>query len=127
MVVIGDPQRLDDLPGGVVGQGHVAQLPLPHQIVVDHEGLLQRGVGVREVRVVDVDVVGAEAAQAVLDLLDDVPAREPSCRVEPTFTGLGRDHHLVAAAGQSAAEDLSAGSRSVAGGAPGRSKVGVAP
>src|SRR5215217_168022 len=67
------------------------------------------GVGVREVRVVDVDVVGAEAAQTVFDLMDDVPARQPSCRVEPTFTRLGRDHHVVASADQGAAEELLGG------------------
>ena len=60
-------------------------------------------------RVVEVDVVGAEAAQAVFDLVDDVAARQPSCWVEPTFTGLGRDHHVVAAAGEGAAEDLFGG------------------
>jgi hypothetical protein len=61
------------------------------------------------VRVVDVDGVGAEAAQAVFDLVDDVPAGQPSCRVEPTFTGLGRDHHVVASADEGAAEDLLGG------------------
>jgi hypothetical protein len=109
VAVIGDPQRLGDLPGRMVGQGHVAQLSLPDQIVVGHQGLLQRRVGVREVRVVEVDVVGAETAQAVFDLIDDVPARQPTCRVEPTFTGLGRDHHVVASADQGAAEKLLGG------------------
>jgi hypothetical protein len=45
----------------------------------------------------------------VFDLMDDVPARQPSCRVEPTFTGLGRDHHVVASAEQGAAEELLGG------------------
>ena len=126
VAVIGDPQRLGDLPGRMVGQGHVAQLSLPHQIVVDHEGLLQRGVGVREVRVVDVDVVGAEAAQALFDLVDDVPARQPSCRVNRRHR-TGGDHHVVASADGARPRICSAGSRSMAGGAPGRSKVGVAP
>ena len=49
--------------------------------------------------------VGAEAAQAVFDPMNDVPAREPSCRVEPTFTGLGCDHHVVASADEGAAEE----------------------
>src|SRR5215218_7831114 len=67
------------------------------------------GVGVREVRVVDVDVVGAEPAQAVFDLVDDVPARQPSCRVEPTFTRVGPDHNVVASADEGAADDLLGG------------------
>lgn len=45
----------------------------------------------------------------MFDLGDDVPAGQPSCRVEPTFTGLGRDHHVVASADDGAAEDLLGG------------------
>ena len=71
---LGDPQRVRDLPGRVVGEGDVAQLSLPHEVVVDRECLLERGVGIGEVRVVEVDVVGAEMAEALLDLLDDVAA-----------------------------------------------------
>jgi hypothetical protein len=78
-------------------------------------------------RVVEVDVVGVEAAQAVLDLLDDVSAGQPGGRVEATLAGFGRDHHVVAPAGERAAEDLLGGFAFAAGGAPGRSKVGDAP
>jgi hypothetical protein len=53
----------------MVGQADVADLALPDQVVVDGEGLLQRGVGVGEVRVVEVEVIGAQPAQALLDLL----------------------------------------------------------
>jgi hypothetical protein len=60
-------------------------------------------------RVVEVDVVGAQSAQAVLDLLNDVAARQPSGRVEATFTGLGRDHHVVAPTSERAAQDLLCG------------------
>jgi hypothetical protein len=60
-------------------------------------------------RIVEVDVVGAQPAQTLLDLLDDVSARQPRGRVEATFTGLGRDHHVVAPAGERAAEDLLGG------------------
>ena len=45
----------------------------------------------------------------MFDLVDDVAARQPSCQVEPTFTGLGRDHHIVASADEGAAEALLAG------------------
>ena len=38
--------------------------------------------------------------QAVLDLLNDVSARQPGGRVEATFSGLGRDHHVVAPTGE---------------------------
>ena len=62
--VVGDPHRVGDLPGRMVGQCDVAHLPLPHQIVVDRKGLVQRGVGVRKMRVVEIDVVGAQPASA---------------------------------------------------------------
>ena len=109
--VVGDPQRLGDLPGGMVGQADVADLALPDQVVVDGKGLLQRGVRVGIVGVVEVDVVGFQAAQARLDLTDDVPAGQAAVvDVEPDdAVGLGGDHHLVAAAAQGAAEDLLGG------------------
>ena len=72
--VVGDPQGLGDLPGGMVGQADVADLALPDQIVVGRQGLLQRRVRVGIVGVVEVDVVGLQAAQARLDLTDDVAA-----------------------------------------------------
>ena len=72
--VVGDPQRAGDLPGGVVGQPDVADLALSDEVVVHGQGLLQRGVRVGVVGVVEVDVVGLQAAQARLDLTDDVPA-----------------------------------------------------
>jgi hypothetical protein len=56
-------------------------------------------------RVIEVDVIGAQPAQAVLDLLNDVAARQPGGRVEATFPGLGRDHHVVAPAGERTAQD----------------------
>jgi len=58
----------------VVGQADVADLSLPDEIVIHGQGLLQRGVRVGVVGVVEVDVVGVQAAQAGLDLADDVAA-----------------------------------------------------
>ena len=72
--VVGDPQGLGDLPGGMVGQADVADLALPDEVVVGRQGLLQRRVRVGIVGVVEVDVVGLQAAQARLDLADDVAA-----------------------------------------------------
>ena len=95
--VVGDPQRLGHLPGRMVGQGDVAELALPDQVVVDRERLLQRRVRVGEVSVVEVDAVGAQPAQALLDLLDDVPARQAGVRVEAPLPRLGGQHHLVTA------------------------------
>src|SRR3954466_10282394 len=83
-----------------------AQLSLPDQVVVDRERLLQRGGRVGEVRVVEVDAVGAQPAQALFDLPDDVAAGQPRVRLEAALSGLGGKHHLVAATGEGAAEDL---------------------
>jgi len=58
----------------VVGQADVADLSLPDEIVIRRQGLLQRGFRVGVVGVVEVDVVGVQAAQAGLDLADDVAA-----------------------------------------------------
>jgi hypothetical protein len=85
---VGDPECLGDLPGRMVGERHISRRSLSHQVVVDREGLFQRRVRVGEVGVVDVDVVGREAPQAMFDLLDDVPARQPGRWVEPALTGL---------------------------------------
>ena len=72
-------------------------------------------------------MIGAQPAQALLDLLDDVAARQSRGGVEAPLPGLGGEHHLVAATGERAAEDLLGGFALRSGGAPGRSNVGVEP
>ena len=59
-------------------------------------------------RLVQVDVVGAEAAQAVLDLLHDPPPRGPSLVGVVTHGchELGSQHHTVAPALEGLADDL---------------------
>jgi hypothetical protein len=63
------------------------------------------------VRVVEVDVLGPESAQAGFDLLDDVSARQPAVvDARPDrLAGLAGDHHFVASAGECAAEELFGG------------------
>jgi hypothetical protein len=58
------------------------------------------------VGVVEVDAVSAHPAQALLDLLDDVAARQSRGGVETTLPRLGGEHHLVAATSESAEEIL---------------------
>ena len=109
--IVRDPQGTGDLPGGVVGQADVADLALPDEVVVGLEGLLQRGVRVGVVGVVEVEVVGLQAAQAGLDLPDDMPARQAAVvdAVADDAVGLGGDHHLVAATAEGAADELLGG------------------
>ena len=58
----------------MVGQADVADLALADQIVVDSEGLLQGGVRIGVVGVVEVDPVGVQPAKAGLDLTGDMSA-----------------------------------------------------
>src|SRR6266516_5508977 len=60
----GDPVGFDDLPAGVVGGAGVADLALGDEVVEGGEGLLDGGVPVGLVLLVEVDVVGLEAAEA---------------------------------------------------------------
>jgi hypothetical protein len=63
--------RLHDLLGRERRAAEGADLPRPHEVGQRGEGLLDvRGV-VGAVDLVEIDPVGAEAAQALLDLLDD--------------------------------------------------------
>ena len=64
----------------------MAQLALADQVVVDGEGLFERCVRVGKMRVVQVDAVCAQSAQALLDLLNDIAAREAGVRIEATLT-----------------------------------------
>ena len=74
-VLLGEPVRLDELVRGEDRGAVVADLPLADQVVEGLEGLQEVGVRVGPVGLVEVDVVGVEAAQAVLDGADDPAPR----------------------------------------------------
>ena len=101
-------EGLHQLPGGVVGGTDVAHLALLDQQVERPERLLERGLAVPLVHLVQVDVVGAEAAQARLAAGDDVLAGKAGVvrAVSHRHPHLGGDEHPVPAAGQHLAEDL---------------------
>ena len=105
--VAGGPLRLDDLAGGVGRRADVADLALPDQVGQRAEGLLDVGVLARPVHLVQVDVVGVQAAQRVLDLADDPPAgAAPLVRVGPhRHEELRGQHDVVAAPGEGLADD----------------------
>jgi hypothetical protein len=82
-------------------------------------GLLDGRRAIRPVRDVEIDVVGAEAPQALLHLVRDrllaeIPVDRPAVVVEevaalpgvPDDPALGRQHHLVAPALDRLADDL---------------------
>ncbi len=70
-----DPLRFDDLMGGKGRAAEVADLPHPHQIGQRAQGLVDVGIGRWPVDLIEVDVVGAQAAQAVLASRHDPSAR----------------------------------------------------
>ena len=93
----------------------VADLALLHEIVERPQRFVDGHVAVRLVADVEVDVVGAQAAQAGLARLDQVLARESNVmrRGAHAHEGLGRQDEVVAPAHQRLAEDLLGGAERI--------------
>ena len=83
---------------GVRRDPDVERLALAHGGVERAHRLLERRLRIEAVRVEDVDVVEAQAAEALVEAGEQVLARSPfSVRPRPhVVTGLRRDHELVA-------------------------------
>src|SRR5690606_40166319 len=62
-----DRERLHGVPAGEVGAADVADFAGADEAVEGVEGFLDGGEGVLSVHEVDVDVVGAETAEAVVE------------------------------------------------------------
>lgn len=112
-VPLGGVLHLGELPGVHRTGPDVADLARLDQVVQRLHRLLDRGVRVEAVDLVEVDVVGAQAPQAVVDLGHHRLAGE-SGAVGPgahPAVHLGREHDVVAAGeiGQCLADDLLAG------------------
>lgn len=112
-VPLGDVLRLGELPRVHRTRPDVAGLARLHHVVQGLHGLLDRRRPVPAVDLVEVDVVGAQTAQAVVDLGHDRLAGQPAT-VGPRphlAVHLGGQHDLVAAGevGQRPADDLLAG------------------
>jgi hypothetical protein len=88
---------LDELPGRHRRRSEVAHLPGLDQVVQRFHGLLDRHRGVVAVDLVQVDVIGAEPAQALLDLSEDrAPGQPGALRARPhSVEDLRGDDHLV--------------------------------
>ena len=102
------PLRLDDLAGGERGGPDVADLALLNEIGERAERLVDVGFGVGAVHLVEVDPVGTQAPQRVLDLGDDPAARTAAVvRVlVHRHTELRGQHDIVATALERLADDL---------------------
>jgi hypothetical protein len=96
--LLGRPQRLDHLPRGVRARADVAHLALADQVVERAQRLVDRDAALRAVDLVQVDVVGLQAAEAVLTGLHDVEAGVPpgvGVGVVHLAVDLGRQKHPV--------------------------------
>ena len=108
VAVPGCPLGLDDLRSGVRRGADVADLALADEVGEGAEGLLHVGVGAGPVDLVEVDVVGAQAAQGVLDLAHD-PAAGSAALVRVLahrHEELRGEEHVVAAALAAPPDDL---------------------
>ena len=103
-------QGLRELPGGHGGGAEVAHLAGLDEVVERSEGLLKRRRMVVAVELVEVDIVGAEAGEGVLNLGHDRLAGQALAVRTGTHgvAQLGRDHDVVAVreVAQGSAEDL---------------------
>ena len=67
-----NPLRLDDLPGRQGRAADIAHLALLHEVVEGAQGLFDRRLGIGDMLLVEVDVIGVEPLQARLDGRHDV-------------------------------------------------------
>ena len=72
------PEGLQELPAGVVRAADVADLAGTDEAVERLERFLERGLAIPLVHLIEVDVVGAEPAQARLARLDQMLSRKAS-------------------------------------------------
>jgi hypothetical protein len=106
--VAGHPLGLDDLTSGEGRGTDVADLALADEVGEGAEGLLDVGVGTRAVNLVEVDPVGVEPPERVLDGPDD-PASGAALTVRViahSAVELGGQDDVVATASDGLADDL---------------------
>ncbi len=100
-------ERLGDLVHRPLAEADVAGLALPHDLGERFHRLLERRVPVVAMALVQVDVVGAQACERRVHLLDDLRAREPAAAVRHREEDLRREHVRVALPpGEHLAEEL---------------------
>ena len=108
----GQVRGVGGLPAGQVGMPQVAHLALGDQLGQRVQGFLDRGLRVRGVQLVEVQVVGAQPAQRGGHGAADIgpaalgPGRGPVAHVHLLMAELRGQHDLVAAAAQYLAEQF---------------------
>ena len=106
-VEVGGVERLGELPRVHGRRSDVASLARLHDIVQGFHGLFDGRVVVPAMDLVEIDVVGAEAAQAVVDLTQDVLARKAlTVRTGAHATAhFGRDDDFITGASSRGVSD----------------------
>jgi hypothetical protein len=107
-VLLGDGERLHQVPAGEIGAADITDLAAANEIVEGADGLLDRRLRIEAVQLEEIDIVGAEPAQAALDRTQQMVTRGADI-VRPLAGAegrLGRDDDAVAAAGDGLAQDL---------------------
>jgi len=101
-------EGLHQMPAGKVGTGDVPNFALVHKAVQSIESFFDRRQGVEAVEVVNVHIIGVEAAQAGFEGDPEMVAggAEVIGPVAHWECGLGRDEGLVALALKGFAEDF---------------------
>jgi hypothetical protein len=92
------PPRLDDLAAAEVGATDVADLALTDEVVEGGHGLLDGSLRIREVALVEIHVLRAQAAQTRIERTRQMPARQADVvRTRPLGSArLRGDHYGVA-------------------------------
>ena len=96
--LVGNAERLHDLPGGEVRAADRVDETAAHAIVERAQGLLERRYGVEAVDLIEIHMIEPEPFQAAGDLIHDVAAREADgIRPRPHAAAhLGRDDDVLA-------------------------------
>lgn len=68
-------QGFHQMPARKVGTGDIAHFPGLDQVVQGFQGFVYRCIGIETVHMVNVDIIGAQASQAVLAVLHQLMAR----------------------------------------------------
>jgi hypothetical protein len=105
---LGRPLSLDDRLGRERRAAEIANLPPVHQVGQRGERVVDVGARLRTVDLVQVDVIRAEAPQAVLDLPHDPTARVAAVVGVVAHLGveLGGEHDVLPPARQGLPQDL---------------------
>ena len=77
-VSVGHRQRLHEVPAGEVRRADVANLAGAHEVIERAEHFLDRGQGVEPVQLEEIDVIGAEPPQALVDRATRWNREEPT-------------------------------------------------